>query len=127
MAEITAGVSWIAVVVGTAVAFALGSLWFSSKMFGTKWLQGVGVSSDDQAPVWTAMMTQMVGTFLLAWVIAVTAVANALLTAILIVLAIVFLHAANGFFVRKSTYAIVVEQAYIVAMAVIMIMAQAIL
>jgi len=34
MAEITAGVSWIAVIVGAVVSFALGALWFSPKMFG---------------------------------------------------------------------------------------------
>ena len=126
MAEITAGVSWIAVIVGAVVSFGLGALWYSPKMFGTKWLESIGIPSDDNSSVKAAMTTQLIGTLLLAWVIGVTAVNEALMTAILIVLTIVALMTAGSLFARKGTYAVVVEAGFVVAMAVIMIVCQAI-
>ena len=47
MAEITANVNWLAVIVGAIVAYLLGMLWYSPKLFGTTWAAGVGVSFDD--------------------------------------------------------------------------------
>ena len=127
MSEITAGVNWIAVIVGALVSFGLGALWYSPKMFGNKWLEGVGVSSDDTSSVAGAMVTQIIATLLLAWVVGVTAANDALLTIILIVLTIVFLLIANGLFAKKSHYAVSVEAGFVVAMTVIMIASQAIL
>jgi hypothetical protein len=45
MAEITENVNWIAVTVGAVLAFLLGWLWYSPKLFGTKWAEGAGVTS----------------------------------------------------------------------------------
>ncbi len=73
------------------------------------------------------MLTQLVGTFLLAMIIGVTAVANALLTAILVVLTIVVLMSAGGLFCQKSRYAIVTEAGFVVVMAIIMIVCQGVL
>ena len=61
---------------------------------------------------------------MLAWVIGVTASTNSLLTAILMVLTIVSLMAANGLFCRKSGYAIMVEVGFVIVMAIIMIVCQ---
>lgn len=72
------------------------------------------------------MITQLAGTFFLAWVIGITAVAEALFTAILIVLTAVFLLAAAGLFADKSRYAVCTESGFVVAMAVIMIACQGI-
>ncbi len=128
MMEITANVNWLAVVVGAVVAFLLGWLWYSPKLFGVKWAQGVGVSLDkaDGMPV-AALIVQAVGTFLLAWIVGVTAAANALLTIILIVAVVVCLNITSGLFGKRSTYAIATESGFIVAMAVIMIVVQGIL
>lgn len=127
MSEITSDVNWLAVIVGAVVAYALGALWYSPKLFGTKWAEGSGVSMDPEAPPpMLAMVIQAIGTFLLAWIIGVTAVSNALLTAILIVLTIVFLMIAGGLYSQKSRYAITVEAAYVVVMAVVMIICQGI-
>ena len=128
MAEITAGVNWLAVVLGAVVAYALGWLWYSPKVFGKKWAEGVGVDlgSASGMPV-AAMVVQAIGTLLLAWVVGVTAVANALFTFILIVLTIAVLVFAGGLYVKKSMYAVWVESGYIVAMGVVMFAAQAIL
>jgi hypothetical protein len=128
MAEITANVNWLAVIAGTVLSFLLGWLWYSPKLFGAKWAQGVGVElgSASSVPV-AAMVTQLVATFLLAWLVGITATKDALLTVILIVVMLVLFIVSNGLFAKKSTYAIGVEAGFIVAMAVIMIAVQGIL
>ena len=128
IAEITAGVNWLAVILGAVVAFVLGWLWYSPKVFGKKWAEGVGVDlgSASAMPV-AAMVAQAIGTFLLAWVVGVTAVGSALFTFILIVLTIAVLVFAGGLYAKKSMYAVWVESGYIVAMGVVMFAAQAIL
>ena len=128
MMEITENVNWIAVGVGAVASFMLGALWYSKKLFGEKWAQGVGISLDkvDKPPV-AALAIQAIGVFLLAWVVGITAAADALLTIILIVLAFVALKIASGLFGQKSTYAIATEAGFIIAMAVVMIVVQGIL
>jgi hypothetical protein len=127
MGEITTGVNWIAVIVGAVVAFALGWLWYLPKVFGAKWAEGARVSLDDSSGFFAvALSAQAIGTFLLAWVVGVTATMDALLTIILIVLTIVFLVIAGGNFSQKNRYAITTEAGYVVAMAAIMIACQAI-
>lgn len=127
MSEITTNVDWIAVAAGTLVSFLLGCLWYSPMLFGKKWAAGIGVDlgSASSMPV-AAMVAQLVATFLLAWVVGVTAAQNALMTVILIVITLVFFIVSNGLFGKKSHAAITIEAGFIVAMAVIMIIAQAI-
>ncbi len=128
MGEITTNVNWLAVIVGAVLAFLLGWLWYSPRLFGTKWAEGVGVDlgAAGDMPV-GALVSQIVGLFLLSWVVGVTAASNALLTFILIVLAIACLMASGGMFARKSAYAVRTEVGYLVAAAVVMFLAQAIL
>ena len=73
-----------------------------------------------------ALAIQAIGTFLYAWVVGVTAKNEALLTIILIMLALVFLTAAGGRFSQKSNYAIVTESGFVVAMTIVMIIVQGI-
>jgi hypothetical protein len=123
--EITANVDWVAVAVGTVVSFLLGWLWYSPKLFGKKWAEGVGVEpgSASATPA-AAMIVQLVATFLLAWVVGITAAKNALLTIVLIVVMLALFVVAGGLFGKKSGYAIAVEAGFIVAMAVVMIVVQ---
>ena len=110
------------------VAFALGWLWYSPKLFGKKWAQGVRITLDDDGtPPVAAMVSQMIATLLLAWVVGVTAANDALLTIILVTLTIVALIVSGGLFAQKSGYAIATEAGYIVVMVVIMIVCQAVL
>ena len=120
-------VNWIAVIVGAVVAFLVGWLWYSPKLFGVKWAEGCGVSlgSADEMPVF-AMVAQMAALLLLSIVVGVTATVNALFTAILAILAAAAFVAASGAFVKKSTYAIRVEFFYIVVAGAIMIICQGI-
>ncbi|MXU64077.1 DUF1761 family protein [Rhodobacteraceae bacterium KN286] len=125
--ELTSGVNWIAVIVGAVVAFLIGWLWYSPKLFGTKWAEGVGLDlttiTGVQAP---AMITQVVGIFLLSWVVGITAAANSLLLCILIIVTIAVLIIANGYFAQKSAYARNTEAGYIIVMGIVMIAAQGI-
>lgn len=128
MGEITANVNWLAVIIGAVLAYVLGWLWYSPRMFGTKWAEGVGVElgSASSMPV-AAMVMQAIGTFLLAWVVGVTAANDALLTFILIIVTFAVLLFAGGLFTKKSSYANNVDVGFIVAMAVVMFVVQAIL
>ena len=126
MGELTEGVNWLAIIVGTVLGFLLGWLWYSEKLFGKKWAAGVGIEYNSSGPAPVAMVAQFAGTFLLSWLIGVTAASNSLLTAILIVATIVCLFIASGLFCKKSSYSIAAECGYIVVMAVIMIVCQGI-
>lgn len=120
-------VNWLAVIVGAAVAFGAGWLWYSDMMFGQKWREGIGIIVNDNSPMMPAMVSQAVGTFLLAWVIGITATTDSLALAILIALTIAALVKANGFFAQKSKYAIMVESSYILVMVAIMVVVHAVL
>jgi hypothetical protein len=62
-------------------SYVLGWLWYSPKLFGEKWAKGIGVELGNatQMPM-AAMIWQAGGTFLLSWVVGVTAANEALLT-----------------------------------------------
>lgn len=125
MNELTNGVSWLAIGVGAIASFLLGWLWYSPKLFGTKWAQGVGVELGSAAsmPV-GAMVSQLGGLFLMSWFVGVTAVSNALLTVILATVAFTVLAYSGGMFAKKSGYARAVEAGYWIAALVVMIICQ---
>jgi hypothetical protein len=128
MNEITAGIDWIAVGVGTVAAFLLGWAWYSPMLFGKRWAEGVGLKLESaQAMPVAAMVAQLIATFLLAWVVGVTAAQNALATMILVMATIVLIVVANGLFAKKSGYAIAVESSFVAAMALVMVVVQAII
>ncbi len=126
--ELFNDLNWWAIGLGTVLAFLLGWLWYSPKMFGAKWAEGVGLSLEDcgEMPV-AAMVGQLAGTFLLAWLVGIMTIAGAYMTLALIVATIIVLMAAGGLFAKKSTYAIATETGFVVAMAVIMVVVQKVL
>lgn len=128
MGELTEGVNWLAVIIGTVLSFILGWAWYSPMLFAKKWIEGINVkpNPDAKMPI-SALVVQLIGTFLLAWLVGITAAHNALATIILIVLTIIVLIVANGIFVSKSDYAIATEAGFVAAMAVVMIAVQGIL
>jgi Protein of unknown function (DUF1761) len=128
MQEITANVNWLAVGVGAVLSFLLGWLWYSQVLFGKRWAEGVGVELGGAGAMPIGpIVAQIVGIFLLAWLFGVTAANNALLTIILIVLTIAAFLFSSGMFAKKSMYAIYTETGYIIAMAVVMFIVQAVL
>jgi hypothetical protein len=126
MNEITDGVSWTAIIAGTIAAFALGMLWFNPRLFGKGWAAGSHGITPPASPPVGSLVVQLAGTFLTAWVIGITAVSNQLLTAILVVLAIAGLQLAGGLLSQKSAYAATIDGSYVVAMGILMIVAQGI-
>lgn len=121
-----AEINWLATLVGAAAAFALGMLWFSPALFGRIWSTGThNISPPDSAPV-AAMVWQAVATLLMAIVIGWTATIDALIPAILVILAMAVMHFSMGLFSQKSQGAALVDAGYIVAMGVMMIAAQGI-
>lgn len=128
MQELTSGVSWAAVAAGAIVSFLFGWLWYSPKMFGTIWAKGLGVDlgSASSMPA-GAMVSQIVGLFLMSWFVGVTAASNALLTVVLGTVAFTVLAYSGGMFGQKSGATRNVEAGYWIASLVIMIVCQGIL
>jgi hypothetical protein len=127
MGELTANVSWLGVIVGAIVAFLLGWLWFSPKLFGTKWAEGVGVEmgTANEMPM-GAMGAQALGLLLMSWFVGVTAVNNAALTVLLATVAFTVLAWSGGAFAKKSVYSRNVEAGYWIAALVVMFACQGI-
>jgi Protein of unknown function (DUF1761) len=124
MTELTDGVNWIAVLAGTVAAFALGMLWYGRMMFQRVWAAGThNIAPPDRVPM-GAMALQVLGTFLMAWLIGITAIGDRLLTAVLVILAIAALMLAGGLMSQKSQAAALVDAGYVVAMGIVMIVAQ---
>jgi hypothetical protein len=46
LAQILAGVNWIAVFVATITAFMLGAVWYSKALFANAWMQEVGLTEE---------------------------------------------------------------------------------
>ena len=128
MEEITANVSWLDVIVGAVVAFLVGWLWFSPKLLGTKLARGsqVDMGRAKQMPM-GAMATQARALIGVAWVVAITATTNSLLTIILITVEFVLLQWSGNSFTKKSTYAKLVDGGYWVIAVMIMIAVQMVL
>ena len=128
MGEIASGVKWLAVVLGAAVAFVAGWLWYSPILFGPKWAEGVGVEmgTASEMPV-GAMVSQIVGLFLLSWFVGVTAAAGTLLTVILGTIAFALLAFSGGMFRKNSSYARMTDLGYLIVSVVIMIAIQGLL
>ncbi len=130
MSELSLNVNWLAVIAGTVASFLVGWLWYSPKLFGIKWAEGVGVKlTDSKLPkgMAIAMAAQLFGTFLFAWMIGVTAANDAPATAVLVALTIAVLQAASGLYSQKSSYAIATESGFVIAMAMVMILCHVLL
>lgn len=120
--------NWLAVIVGTVAAFLFGWLLYSPGVFGRKWAEGsrVELGSAASMPV-VAMATQFAGLLALALVVGITATTSALWTAIFAILAVVLFSVSSGSFVKKTTYALVVDAGYLLGSGAIMILAQGLL
>lgn len=119
-------VNWPAVLLGTVAAYGLGMVWFG-KIFGRVWASGSHNISPPARPSMIALVVQLVGTFLMAWLIGATETQNALVTALIAIFAIAALQFGGALFSQKRMGAALVDGGFIVAMGVVMIAAQAIL
>ena len=126
MDEIFKNLNWLAIFSGFGFSIGLGAIWFSPNLFGIKWAQGTKVDLNlkpRRNP--KALVPQVIGTFLLAWFIAIAASNNQLYMVIVALLAFATLKSASGFFTQKSNYAVLTESGFILAMGTVMIIAHA--
>ena len=126
MGELTTDVSWMAVIVGAIASFLLGWLWYSDRLFGEKWAEGVGTELGKVRANVGALVAQIVGLFLMSWFVSVTAASNLLFTVILATLAFVILAQSGAMFRGQSTYARWVDAGHWILSLVLMIVANAI-
>jgi len=75
IANVLADVTWMAVLVATVAAFALGALWYSKALFGNAWMQEVGL--DDDA-INSAGMGRILGLTFVLQLISATALSSLL-------------------------------------------------
>ncbi|MGO1118020.1 DUF1761 family protein [Rhodovibrionaceae bacterium A322] len=120
-----ASVNWLAVVIGTVVAFLAGWAWYSPLLFGLKWAAGSGVSLDraEKMPL-VAMVSQVMALFLLSLILGLTETQNALVLALLVIAMAAAFSLSAGGFIQKSSTALAVDAGYIVTAGVIMILSQ---
>ena len=55
MVDLTQNVNWMPVIVGALLAFFAGWAWYSPKLFGKRWAQGLAIDLAGAPPV-AAMM-----------------------------------------------------------------------
>lgn len=102
-------------------------MWYSPKLFGTKWAEGTGVKlADASAMPVGGMVSQAVGLLLMSWFVGVTAASNALLTVILATVAFTVLAYSGSMFAQKSVYARNVDTGYWIVSLVVMVICQGI-
>ena len=70
LAQILSDVNWLAVLTATVVAFMLGGLWYSKALFGTAWMQEVGLTEEA---VNSANMAKTFGGTIVLQIVAATA------------------------------------------------------
>lgn len=110
-----ADVNWLAVGLGTVLAYGLGMIWFSPMLFGPAWSTGTHIIQPPASPPIAAMFVQLVGTILLAVVVGLAAAANAFTLAIAAILAAATLIAGMDLFSQKSATATAIDAGYILA------------
>ena len=115
------GVNWVAVGLGTIISFLLGGFWYSPALFGKQWIAGVRENEGgaDKQPI-PALLLQLAGTFLLAWLIALAAANNVWPSALLISVTIFCLLVSASMFAGHSRTAVLVEGGFFVVMASVM-------
>lgn len=129
MEEITADISWIAVVVGTILAMGMGFVMFDPKRAtGKIWAEGVGVglTPPDKFPAF-AMGLNTLGLLGMSWFVGVTAKSDALLTVILATVAFALLMGAHAMFSGAKKGAVAVTVSYWLISLLLMILSQGLL
>lgn len=119
--EILLSVSWVSVLVATALSFVLGWLWYAPVPFGKKWMVSARIDPNNKKNMGLAMAAQLGSTFLFAWTLAVVWGIGAPALAVLIILLASGLVKANALFAQKGMYAVFVESSYVLAMGAMIV------
>lgn len=125
MSELYTNINWLAVIISSIAAFVLGAIWYSQALFAKGWAEGSRIDVNSKPDGWVlVMVTQFIGTFLLAWLIAVVCASDLHSAAYLAVLTVAVLIYAGGGYNQKTIYAKAVESGYVIAMGVVIILIQ---
>lgn len=80
MFDYLADINWLAVLIATVAFFAVGSIWYSSALFGKQYREAIG--QESETPEVSAMVTNFVAWFVaaaaLAWFFAAIGVSDVL-------------------------------------------------
>jgi hypothetical protein len=121
-------VDWIAIGVGAVLAYFIGWLWYSRRLFGKDWEVGVGLETTSTSATYgDAIVAQAFGTFLLSWVVGVAEAMQNPMLAILVAFSIAALMRAKGFFTKNSRYATAVDSGFVLIMVLVMMLVHAVL
>lgn len=122
MNELPTNISWIAVITGAVASFLIGWLWYSEKLFGTKWAKGLGLELGNAKDMpMGAMIAQILGLFLMSWFVGIMAASNFLATTILGTIAFTVLAYSGGTFAKQNSYVRNVNAGYWITSLIIMI------
>ena len=124
---LTTNVQWLPVIVGAVLAYMLGALWYSERMFMRKWKAGIGTPAIAHMPMAPGMIAQAFGTFFFAWIIGIADARDSLGLALLVGFTIAVFIKANGFFAGKTRYAIAIEAGFVLAMLVVFLLVHSVL
>lgn len=123
MDALAANVNWLGVGLSTIICFMLGALWFSTRLFGQKWGEGIGIKiGPGHKQSVMGLVSQFFGTLLLAWIVGLAVGNGSIASVVLITLAIFFIVIASNLMGEHTLYASLVEGGFVIAMAVIMVM-----
>lgn len=129
MEQLTANVSWLAVIVGLVLSMGLGFVWFDPKRGpGRIWAEGVGVGLEppENFPAFE-MVTNTLGLFLVSWFVGVSYAAGLMPVAFLAVIAFAILMSAGAMFAQASRGAAMVSIGYWFLSFILMVLSQTIL
>ena len=118
---------WGAVALGTVLAFGLGMVWFSPKMFGRAWSTGSHNLEPPESPPVLAMVMQLLATLALAVMVGIAETAGALGFAAGITVTVALFVAGMDLFSQKTGGATAVDAGYVLANGALMIGAQLVL
>jgi hypothetical protein len=121
-------INWLAVVAATLAAFFLGGLWYSKKLFGTRWMQEIGLTEES---INQSSMARTFGTTFVMQFIAATALAVFLGTesswmsgfqsgALIGLLWVATAYAVTYLFEQRSLYLFMINAGYNVLLFAIM-------
>lgn len=127
MADLFAGVNWMAVVVGVIASFIAGWIWYSPKGFYTGWAASARVTREENEPMGAMFGSLVLGLVLVGLFVGVMMARGQLGPLLLGVAAYVVMGYSNNAFKKLGPYARNVDAGSWLLSAALMIGAQLVL
>jgi hypothetical protein len=125
MEQIFLDTNWLAVILSAIAAFAVGAFWYSEKLFGKRWRNGIGTPAvSTKSYMFYGMISQFISTLFLSFIVSATILMNSMWSTIIITIMLAGFIKAHGFYAGKTKTAISIEVLYILVMVVVMCLVQ---